>query len=83
MKGLELLTTMHSEMEAQLIKEKLSDSGIESFLQHTDSIAITAMLDSVKGIGIYVQPYDLEKATWLITNASDDLPDDMEIGVGD
>jgi hypothetical protein len=83
MKGYELLTSLYSEMEAQIIKEKLADAGIESFMQHSDSIGISATLDSIKGIKIFVQPYDLEKAMWLITDAKDDLTDDMEIGVGD
>ena len=83
MKGYELLTSLYSEMEAQIIKEKLVDAGIESFMQHSDSIGISATLDSIKGIKIFVQPYDLEKAMWLITDSKDDLTDDMEVGVVD
>ena len=83
MQGLELLTTLNSDLEAQVIKSKLAESGIESFLQYSDSIGTFAGRDSVKGINLYVEPYDFEKATWLITNAKDDLADDMETGVGD
>lgn len=83
MKGYELLTTLHSDLEAELIKQKLADSGIESFLQHSDLVGLSAGLDSMKGIKIFVEPYDLEKAMWLITNAKDDLTDDMEVGVVD
>lgn len=83
MKGYELLTSLYSEIEAQIIKEKLADAGIECFVQHSDSIGISATLDSIKGIKIFVQPYDLEKSLWLITDSKDDLTDDMEIGAAD
>lgn len=83
MEGLELLTTVNTELEAELIRGKLADSGIESFVQFSDSIGIFAGRDSLKGINIYVEPYDFEKSTWLITNAKDDLADDAETGVGD
>jgi len=83
MKGLQLLTTLNSDLEAQLIKGKLADAGIESFIQYSDSVGFAAIKDSLKGIDILVEPYDFEKATWLITNAKDDLTDDTEIGVVD
>lgn len=81
MKGLELLTTLYSDIEAQLIKEKLADSGIESFIQHSDFAGISGTLDSLKGIRLFVEPYDLEKAALLITDATGDLPEDMEVGI--
>jgi hypothetical protein len=83
MEGLQLLTIVNSEIEAELIKGKLAESGIESFVQFSDSMGVFAARDSIKGVNIYVEPYDFEKATWLITNAKDDLTDDAETGVGD
>jgi hypothetical protein len=83
MQGLQLLTTLNSDLEAQLVKGKLAEAGIESFVQYSDSIGTFAARDSIRGINVFVEPYDFEKATWLITNAKDSIVDDMEIGVGD
>src|SRR5205823_3268749 len=83
MKDLQLLTTLNTDFEAELVKQKLAEAGIESFVRTNDSENMLPSLDAVEGVGVYVEPYDLEKATWLITNAKDDLADDMETGVGD
>ena len=79
MKGYELLAVLHSELEAELIRQKLAESGIESFMQHSDLVGYSIGLDSMKGIKIFVEPYDLEKATQLITDSKDNLTDDMEV----
>ncbi len=79
MEGLQLLTTLGTDFEAELVKQKLAEAGIESFVQSSDS---DNMLPASDGIGIFVEPYDFEKATWLVTNSKDDLADDMEVGVG-
>ncbi len=81
MEGLQLLTSLGTDFEAELIKQKLAEAGIESFLQSSDAEGMLPYLEN--GVGIFVEPYDFEKANWLITNAKDDLTDDMEIGVGD
>jgi hypothetical protein len=83
MEGLQLLTTLNTDFEAELVRQKLAESGIESFIQSGDSENMLPSLDATNGIGIFVEPYDFEKATWLITNSKDDLADDMETGVGD
>lgn len=83
MKGLQLLTTVNSEIEAELIRGKLAEAGIEAFVQFSDSLGVFAARDSIKGVNVLVEPYDFEKATWLITNAKDDLAEDAETGVGD
>ena len=83
MEGLQLLTTVGTDFEAELIKEKLSEAGIECFIQSPDSANMFPSVDSTEGIGIFVEPYDFEKSTWLITNSKDDLTDDMEVGGGD
>ncbi len=80
MKGYELLTSLYTDIEAQIIQQKLNDAGIESFLQHSESIGMFAALDSIKGINIYVEPYDLKRATELITSSFNDLTDEMEVG---
>jgi hypothetical protein len=80
MEGLQLLTTLNSDFEAELVKQKLAEAGIESFLQSGDSDNMLPSVDATAGIGIFVEPYDLEKALWLINNTKDDLTDDMEVG---
>jgi hypothetical protein len=82
MEGLQLLTTLNSDFEAELIKQKLAEAGIESLIQSGDADNMFPSVDSASGVGVFVEPYDLEKATWLITNAKDDLTDDMEVGAG-
>ncbi len=81
MQGLQLLTSLATDFEAEVIKQKLAEAGIESFLQSSDAEGMLPYLEN--GVGIFVEPYDFEKATWLITNAKDDLTDDMEVGAGD
>jgi hypothetical protein len=81
MQGLQLLTTLQTDFEAELVRQKLSEAGIESFIQSSDVGGMLPYLEN--GVGIFVEPYDFEKATWLITNAKDDLTDDMEVGGGD
>jgi len=81
MEGLQLLTTLGTDFEAELIKQKLSEAGIECFVQSSDAEGMLPYLEN--GVGIFVEPYDFEKATWLVTNAKDDLTDDMEVGGGD
>lgn len=80
MEGLQLLTTVNTDFEADLIKQKLAELGIESFVQSSDS---DNMLPTTEGVSVFVEPYDFEKASWLIGNAKDYLDDDMEVGVGD
>ncbi|MEP7234770.1 MAG: hypothetical protein ABI778_05695 [Ignavibacteriota bacterium] len=83
MKGLQLLTTISSELEAELLKGKLADAGIACFVQFSWSIAAAAIRDAsvfYPGIDIFVEPYDLETATELITTSADDLTDDLEVG---
>ncbi|MEP7234771.1 MAG: DUF2007 domain-containing protein [Ignavibacteriota bacterium] len=77
MEGLQLLTTSGTDFEAELIKQKLSEAGIESFVQSSNS---DNMLPNTEGVSVYVEAYDFEKATWLVTNSKDDLTDDMEVG---
>ncbi len=81
MEGLQLLTTVGTDFEAELIKQKLAETEIQCFVQSSDAEGMLPYLEN--GVRIFVEPYDFEKATWLITNAKDDLTDEMEIGVGD
>ena len=81
MEGLQLLTTLATDFEAEIVKQKLAEAGIESFMQSSDAEGMLPVFEN--GVGIFVEPYDFEKATWLITNAKDDLTDDMEVGGGD
>jgi hypothetical protein len=83
MEGLQLLTTANSDFEAELIKQKLAEAGIESFVQSGDADNMFPSVDATSGVGIFVEPYDFEKASWLVTNSKDDLTDDMEVGGGD
>jgi hypothetical protein len=82
MEGLQLLTTLNSDFEAEIVKQKLAEAGIESFIQSGDADSMFPSVDSASGVGVFVEPYDFEKATWLVTNAKDDLTDEMEVGAG-
>ena len=81
MEGLQFLISVGTDFEAELIKQKLSEAGIESFVQSSDAEGMLPYLEN--GVGLFVEPYDFEKATWLVTNSKDDLTDDMEVGGGD
>ncbi|MEI8134017.1 MAG: DUF2007 domain-containing protein [bacterium] len=81
MEGLQLLTTLSTDFEAELIKQKLSAAGIECFIQSSDADGMLPLLEN--GVPIYVEPYDFDKATELIADV-DELPaDDLEVGVVD
>ena len=81
MEGYQLLTTLKTDFEAEFIKQKLAEAGIECFIQSSDAEGMLPYLEN--GVGIFVEPYDFEKALYLITDAKDDLTDDMETGGGD
>jgi hypothetical protein len=83
MTQMQLLTTVSTQIDAEIIKEKLFDAGIESFMQSDDLDNMMPAMDYASGVKIFVIPDDFEKATWLITNSEDDLTDDMEVGGGD
>ncbi len=83
MDNLRLLITLGTELEAQIIKAKLSEAGIESLMQVADTDAMVPSLDYSRGVGIYVEEEDYDVARSLIDSGEDDLEDDMEIGVGD
>ncbi len=83
MNDLKLLVTMPSEIEAEIIKQKLLEAGIQSLIQAADMDNMLPPLDYTRGVAIYVAPDDFETAQGLIGSGEDDLDDDMEIGVGD
>jgi hypothetical protein len=80
MEDLQLLTTVNSEFEAELIKYKLAEAHIECFIQAGDSENMLPAVDLAEGVRIFVEPYDLEKASWLIRQNGEELTDDMEVG---
>lgn len=77
------LVSVPTEFEADLIKQKLAETGIETFIKSEGAEHVYPSVDFVSGIDLYVLPEDFEKASWLVTNTEDDLTDDMEVGVGD
>lgn len=83
MDNLQLLITLGSEFEAQIIKAKLAEAGIESLMQVADTDNMVPALDYSRGVGIYVEEEDYDVARSMIDSGEDDLDDDMEIGVGD
>lgn len=83
MDNLKLLITLGSEFEAQIIKAKLSEAGIESLMQVADTADMMPALDYSGGVGIYVEEEDYDVARSMVDSGEDDLDDDMEIGVGD
>jgi hypothetical protein len=83
MGNLVLLTTVSSEIEAEIIKQKLAEAGIESMMEAADTDSMLPALDYTRGVGLYVEEEDFEIAQGMIGSGEDDLDDDMEIGVGD
>jgi len=77
------LVSASTEFEADLIAQKLSETGIETFRKSEGAEHVYPSVDYVSGIDLYVLPEDFEKASWLVTNTEDDLDDDMEVGGGD
>jgi hypothetical protein len=77
------LVSVPTEFEADLIKQKLAEAGIESFRKSEGPEHVYPSVDYVTGIDLFVLPEDFEKASWLVTNTEDDLQDDMEVGGGD
>ncbi len=83
MDNLVLLTTVNNEIEAEIVKQKLAEAGIESLMQAADTDSMLPALDYTRGVGIYVESEDFDVAQGMIGSGEDDLDDDMEIGVGD
>ncbi len=83
MDELVLLTRMNSEPEAQIIKQKLAEAGIECLMQSGDMDGVLPVIDFTMGVGIYVNADDFDEAEALIGSDEDDLDDDMETGTGD
>lgn len=83
MDNLRLLITLGTEFEAQIIKAKLAEAGIESMMQIADIDNMLPPLDYTRGIGIYVEEEDLAVAQSMVDTGADDLDDDMEVGVVD
>ncbi|HET9137412.1 MAG TPA: DUF2007 domain-containing protein [Candidatus Kapabacteria bacterium] len=83
MGNLVLLTTVSNEIEAEIIKQKLAEAGIESMMEAADTDSMLPSLDYSRGVGLYVEEEDFEVAQGMIGSGEDDLDDDMEIGVGD
>ena len=78
MKDLELLSTYPTEFEAELVRNKLEEQGIEAMLEAQDRSNALPSLDYASGFHIYVEPEDLDRARSIIENEDDDLLDDME-----
>jgi hypothetical protein len=78
MKNLKLLSTYQTEFEAELVRTKLEDEGIEAMIESQDRANVIPSLDYAGGVHLYVEPEDLERAKEIINNTSDDLMDDME-----
>jgi hypothetical protein len=83
MDNLVLLATVSSEIEAEIIKQKLAEAGIESMMEAAATDNMLPSLDYSRGVGLYVEEEDFEVAQGMIGSGEDDLDDDMEIGVGD
>lgn len=78
MKNLKLLSTFQTEFEAELVRTKLEDEGIEAMVEAQDRSNVIPSLDYSNGFHVYVEPEDFERALGIINSTSDDLTDDME-----
>jgi hypothetical protein len=81
MENLALLATLNSEIEAEIIRQKLAEAGIESMIKTADAHNVLPAFEFTEGVGVYVETEDLSVAQGLIGSGSDDLDDDMEVGV--
>ena len=79
MKNLKLLSTYQTEFEAELIRTKLEDQGIEAMIEAQDRSDALPSLDYSNGFHIYVEPADYERAQDILNATDDDLTDDMEM----
>lgn len=76
--NLKLLATYQTEFEAELVRTKLEDSGIEAMVEAQDRSNVLPSLDYSNGVHLYVEPEDLERAQSILNATDDDLTDDME-----
>ena len=79
MKNFALVATFTTEFEAKLVEMKLAESGIPSFLQAPD---VYPPMDFRRGIKIFVNPEDLERATAILKEDGSDLQEDSDTSGG-
>ncbi len=77
-----LIGTFQSEIEAQMIKAKLEEQGIPSWLFKDDAGSMGPPLQMVRGVELYVAPSDLELAHEILEAVEEDadmmIPIEME-----
>ena len=83
MDKLKVLKTYPTQFEAELVKSKLESEGIEAVLQSADMANVLPSLDYAEGIHLMVEPEDFDEATAIVDSVDDDVPDDMELGIGE
>ena len=80
MKNLKLLATYPTEFEAEFVRTKLENDGIEAMLEAQDRSNVIPSVDYANGFHVYVEPEDYDRAKKLVETTDDDLTDEMELG---
>ena len=80
MKNYKLLSTYQTEFEAELVRTKLEEQGIEAMVEAQDRSNVIPSVDFANGFHVYVEPADFARARQIIEATDDDLADDMELG---
>jgi len=80
MKNLKLLSTYASEFEAELVRTKLQNEGIEAMVEAQDRSNVLPSVDYANGFHLYVEPEDLDRAKQIVETTEDDIDDEMELG---
>lgn len=73
-----LLKAFTTEFEAELVRTKLREEGIETYLQAEDMGNVFPSLEYSNGMNVYVEPADYDRATALV-NSIAALPDDADV----
>jgi hypothetical protein len=84
MKDYALLKSFSTEIDAEIVKQKLDSLGIKTYTQAEDLSQVLPSLDYTNGVNLYVLPADLERARAAVAMPSEDgsggLMDDMDTG---
>jgi hypothetical protein len=77
-----LIKSFATEFEAELVKQKLEELGIQPMIQAEDLSQVLPSLDYTNGVNLYVLPADEARAREALSHAveesNDTLADDME-----
>lgn len=67
------LKTVYSEMEAQVLVTHLNEENIESIIEKDDAGGMHPQLQAARGVKIFVDEIDLQRAKKVIDTSSENL----------